>query len=121
MQKNGFFITFEGGDGSGKTTIINMVYQQLLKDFPQKKIILTREPGASDNPLCVEIRNLLLNKDIKVDHRCEALLFAADRAQHVGLCLKPSLEEGALILCDRYIDSSIVYQGFARKLGVDQI
>jgi dTMP kinase len=121
MKTKGFFITFEGPDGSGKTTIINMIFEQLKKDFPNKKILLTREPGSNDDKLCMDIRNLLLNKDIKIDYRCEALLFAADRAQHVGEFLKPNLEEGSIILCDRFIDSSIVYQGFARKLGPENV
>ncbi|MDR2829035.1 MAG: dTMP kinase [Mycoplasmataceae bacterium] len=116
------FITFEGPDGSGKTSILNKVFEQLQLDFPNKKIVLTREPGDIHDKLTVDIRNLLLNKmDYSIDYRAEALLFAADRAQHIAKFVKPNLDAGNIVLCDRFVDSNIVYQGFGRKLGVDNI
>jgi dTMP kinase len=119
---SGTFITFEGPDGSGKSTIIKKIYEQLLIDFPKKKIVLTREPGGTNNKIAEDIRNILLNKiDYKIDYHAEALLFAASRAQHVHDFIEPNLKQGNIVLCDRYIDSSIVYQGYGRKLGVDNI
>ncbi|GMO14318.1 MAG: dTMP kinase [Mycoplasmoidaceae bacterium] len=118
----GLFITFEGPDGSGKSTVINKVFSQLKTDYPNKKIILTREPGDVNDKLTIDIRNLLLNKlDYNIDYRCEALLFAADRAQHISKFVKPNLDADAIIVCDRFVDSNIVYQGYGRKLGANKI
>ncbi|MDR2568046.1 MAG: dTMP kinase [Mycoplasmataceae bacterium] len=119
---SGFFITFEGPDGSGKSTILKMVGETLQQKFSNHSILLTREPGGTNNPIAEDIRNILLNKiEYKIDYHTEALLFAASRAQHVSDFIKPNLEKNAIVLCDRYIDSSIVYQGYGRKLGVENI
>jgi dTMP kinase len=116
------FITFEGPDGSGKSSILEKVFKQLKNDFPNNNFVLTREPGGTNNKIAEDIRNILLNKtEYKINYQAEALLFAASRAQHVHDFIKPNLEQGNFVLCDRYIDSSIVYQGFGRKLGVDNI
>ncbi|MDR1850793.1 MAG: dTMP kinase [Mycoplasmataceae bacterium] len=119
---SGLFITFEGPDGSGKSSILKKVYEQINIDFPNKQFVITREPGGTNNKIAEDIRNILLNKmEYKIDYHAEALLFAASRAQHVHDFIQPNLESGNVVLCDRYIDSSIVYQGFGRKLGVDNI
>ncbi len=122
MFKNGLFITFEGPDGCGKTTIINLIYRDLQKKFGSENVVLTREPGGKNNVIAEDIRNILLNKiNCKISDRTEALLFAASRAQHVKDFIIPNLEAGKIILCDRYIHSSLVYQGYARNLGIENV
>ncbi|WP_331274725.1 MULTISPECIES: dTMP kinase [unclassified Schaalia] len=113
----GLFITFEGGDGAGKTTQIARV-QQWCQEHG-RRVIVTREPGGTE--LGVQLRHLLQNGPEDVDSRTEALLYAADRAYHVATVIRPALERGDVVLGDRYIDSSIAYQGAARSLGVDEI
>ena len=117
MAARGMFITFEGGDGSGKSTQI-----QSVRDWFEsrgREVIVTREPGGTE--LGTEIRRLVQNGPEDVDARTEALLYAADRAYHVATVIRPALERGAVVLGDRYIDSSLAYQGAARSLGVDEI
>ena len=117
MTARGVFITFEGGDGSGKSTQI-----QSVRDWFEsrgREVIVTREPGGTE--LGTEIRRLVQNGPEDVDARTEALLYAADRAYHVATVIAPALERGAVVLGDRYIDSSLAYQGAARSLGVDEI
>ena len=117
MAARGLFITFEGGDGSGKSTQI-----QSVRDWFEsrgREVIVTREPGGTE--LGTEIRRLVQNGPEDVDARTEALLYAADRAYHVATVIAPALERGAVVLGDRYIDSSLAYQGAARSLGVDEI
>lgn len=110
----GLFITFEGPDGSGKTTQI-----ERLKTFILEKgydAILTREPGGTR--ISEKIREIILDKNnMEMDYMTEALLYAASRAQHVAQVIKPALEAGRAVICDRFMDSSIVYQGHGRKLG----
>ncbi len=110
----GLFITFEGPDGSGKTTQI-----ERLRSFLREKgydAILTREPGGT--AISEKIREIILDKNnMEMDYMTEALLYAAARAQHVAQVIKPALEQGRTVICDRFMDSSIVYQGFGRKLG----
>lgn len=109
MQK-GLFITFEGADGSGKTTQLNNV-----KSFLEQKgfdVVVTREPGALE--IGQKIRNILLHHDGIVADRCEMFLFLADRAQHVETFIKPAIESGKIVLCDRHVDSTIAYQGYGR-------
>lgn len=110
------FITFEGPEGSGKTTMIQMV-AEALKDTHQ--VVVTREPGGI--PISEKIRDILLANDNEMDARTEALLFAAARRQHLVEKVVPALREGKVVLCDRFIDSSLAYQGYARGLGVDDI
>jgi dTMP kinase len=118
-MKKGIFITFEGPDGSGKTTVIQKVYNFLNKNYD---VLLTHEPGGTNNKIAEDIRNILLNKTKYIfDYRAEALLFAASRAQHVSDFIKPNLENKKIILCDRYVDSSLVYQGYGRGLGINNI
>jgi dTMP kinase len=119
---SGLFITFEGPDGSGKSTLIKKLENTLFQDFKDLEVVFTREPGGTNNQIAEDIRNLLLNKmDYKIDYHAEALLFSASRAQHVKDFIQPSLEANKIVLCDRYVDSSIVYQGFGRGLGAEAI
>jgi len=113
----GKFITFEGADGSGKTTQI----EKIKKYFEDKgyETLLTREPGGSD--LGNKIRDILLHYDGEVDALCELLLYMADRSQHVKKVILPALEQGKIVLCDRYTDSSVAYQGYARGLDIERI
>jgi dTMP kinase len=121
-NKKGLFITFEGPDGSGKSTILSMVYDHLQSKNYSFVINFTREPGGRNNIIAEDIRNILLNKiEYKISPRAEALLFAASRAQHVKDFILPNLEKGHLILCDRYIHSSLIYQGYARNLGIKEV
>lgn len=114
----GIFITFEGPEGSGKSTVIKEVYDDLVKQGYQ--VILTREPGG--NAISEEIREMILDpKNTAMDDRTEALLYAASRRQHVIEKIKPALEADKIVLCDRFIDSSLAYQGYARGIGVEEV
>lgn len=117
MTKRGLFITCEGGEGTGKTTLINRLEQELQKRG--LNVLKTREPGGS--VLGEEIRHWLLSKDsgIPISPVAELLLFLAARAQHISEKIKPALEAGQIVLCDRFNDSTVAYQGYARGLGVD--
>ena len=109
-MSKGLFITFEGGDGCGKTTQIKLLDEYLRnKGY---KTLLTREPGSKG--IGIKLRQILLNYDGEVSPVCESFLFLADRAQHVDCIIKPALEEGVIILCDRHIDSTVAYQGYGR-------
>lgn len=107
------FITFEGGEGSGKTTLIKRLETYLKEQ--RYKVLLTREPGGG--PISEEIRKVILNKkNVDLTPKSEALLYAAARHQHLNDIIMPALAEDKIVICDRYIDSSYVYQGFARNL-----
>jgi dTMP kinase len=114
----GYLIAFEGGDGAGKSTQAALL-ARWLQDDQGHEVVLTREPGAT--PLGVRLRELLLGRDEKLDPRTEALLFAADRADHVATLVRPALERGAVVVTDRYVDSSIAYQGAGRALDAEDI
>ncbi len=112
------FVTFEGGEGSGKSTAIKSLVDKLQKEGYE--IVLTREPGGT--PISEQIREVILNKEnTAMDPITEALLYAASRRQHVVEKVRPALEEGKVVLCDRFVDSSLAYQGGARGLGIDLI
>jgi dTMP kinase len=114
---NGLFITFEGGDGCGKTTQIKLLDEYLRnKGY---KTLLTREPGSKG--LGVKLREILLNYDGEVSPTCESFLFLADRAQHVDCIIRPALEQGVIVLCDRHTDSTVAYQGYGRGLDLERI
>jgi dTMP kinase len=130
----GFFIVFEGGEGSGKTTQLQLTYEWLDRRCPspppteglkssEASVILTRQPGGTQ--LGVALRQLLLEtprtSPLAVCDRAELLLFAADRAQHVETLIQPSLTRGAIVLSDRYIESTIAYQGYGRGLDLPLI
>lgn len=112
------FITFEGTEGAGKSSIIEAVKIHLEnKGF---KVIITREPGGIR--ISEKIRDIILDvKNVEMDAKTEALLYAASRRQHVVEKILPALKEKYIVLCDRYVDSSLVYQGLARGLGVDEV
>ncbi|HJE19373.1 dTMP kinase [Aliicoccus persicus] len=112
----GHFITFEGPEGSGKTTVIEGVKEYLSKNY---KVMTTREPGGIR--ISELIRDVLLAKGNEMDGRTEALLFAASRRQHLVEKVIPALERGEVVLCDRFVDSSLAYQGYGRNIGVDGI
>lgn len=109
------FITFEGPEGSGKTTVIQQVAEKLKNEY---NIILTREPGGVKTG--EQIREVLLEGDT-MDDRTEALLFAASRREHLVGKVIPALNTGKVVLCDRYIDSSLAYQGYARGIGIEVV
>ncbi len=112
------FITFEGPEGSGKTSVITGI--KAYFDQQQIDYITTREPGGIR--IAEEIRSIILNKDnIEMDAHAEALLFAASRGQHFYEKIKPALDQNKVIICDRFIDSSLAYQGHARGLGIDEV
>lgn len=112
------FITFEGGEGSGKTSLIKEVSKWLVENG--KQTLTTREPGGSF--IAEQIRKVLLdNNNLDMSPKTEALLFAASRVQHLEEIILPALKENKIVLCDRYIDSSLAYQGYARGLGLEAI
>lgn len=114
----GIFVTFEGPDGSGKTTQVN-----LLKEYFNSlgyDVLITREPGGT--PISEKIRDLILDPENKeMGAVCEALLYAASRAQHVYEVINPALSSGKMVICDRFVDSSMVYQGYGRGLGEEMV
>ena len=116
-MRKGLFITFEGGDGCGKTTQIKLLDEYLREKG--YKTLFTREPGSKG--LGIKLREILLNYDGEVSPTCESFLFLADRAQHVDCIIKPALEEGVIVLCDRHTDSTVAYQGYGRGLDLEQI
>ncbi|MGL4343255.1 MAG: dTMP kinase [Metamycoplasmataceae bacterium] len=115
------FITFEGLDGSGKTTLINAVFQYFHNNYPNLKMILTREPGGTNLQEAEQIRSFILDKENDIDAMSEALLYLASRKIHLEKIIWPALKDNKIVLCDRFIDSSLAYQGNARKLGIDKI
>lgn len=117
-MKKGIFITLEGPEGAGKTTIVNLLTQRLEAEGFQ--VLQTREPGGID--IAEQIRRVILDKqNTAMDPRTEALLYAAARRQHLVEKVLPALEENYIILCDRFVDSSLAYQGYARGLGIDEV
>lgn len=114
----GLFITFEGPDGAGKTTIIEILKNYMLRTTVE--YLFTREPGGIS--ISEQIRDVILNtKNTTMDKRTEALLYAASRRQHLAEKVIPALSSGRLVFCDRFIDSSLAYQGYARGLGIEEI
>jgi dTMP kinase len=113
----GLFITLEGGDGSGKSTQAAELESWLREQG--REVVRTREPGGTE--VGVEIREIVLHHRGDIAPRAEALLYAADRAHHIQAKVRPALEGGAVVIQDRYIDSSVAYQGAGRDLGMDEI
>ncbi|WP_019157189.1 dTMP kinase [Robertmurraya massiliosenegalensis] len=114
----GLFITLEGPEGAGKTTILSRLAKRFQKEGI--KVLHTREPGGIE--IAEQIRKVILDKNnTAMDSRTEALLYAAARRQHLVEKVQPALEEGYVVLCDRFVDSSLAYQGYARKLGIDEV
>lgn len=117
MVRN-LFITFEGPEGAGKTSVLKVMVERLQQE--NIDVLATREPGGIE--IAEKIREVILNPaHTAMDARTEALLYAAARSQHFHEKVQPALEEGKLVLCDRFIDSSLVYQGMGRNLGVEAV
>lgn len=117
-MRKGLFITIEGCDGSGKTTACNTVIEQLLKEGYQ--VVYSREPGGSE--IAEQIRNVILDiNNTSMDIRTEALLYAASRRQHLVDKIIPAINEGKIVICDRFIDSSLAYQGYGRNIGIEEV
>ena len=117
MHRN-LFVTFEGGEGAGKTSVLKAIGERLQNE--QISVLLTREPGGIE--IAEKIRSIILDpKHTDMHERTEALLYAAARAQHFYEKIIPALEQGQHVLCDRFIDSSLAYQGYAREIGVDDV
>lgn len=118
MVQKGVFITFEGPEGAGKTTVIAELYNRLKDEG--RNVILTREPGGIR--IAEKIREIILdNNHQEMDEKTEALLYAAARRQHLAEKVMPALREGYIVLCDRFVDSSLAYQGYGRGLGIDEV
>lgn len=117
---DGVFITFEGPEGAGKTTVIQEIHRRLTDTDTGRPVVLTREPGGIR--IAEKIRSIILDNDhSEMDGRTEALLYAAARRQHLTEKVMPALGDGAIVLCDRFVDSSLAYQGYARGLGIDEV
>ena len=115
----GIFITIEGPDGAGKTSVIKELGPKLANEL-NRPLVLTREPGGI--PIAEKIRNIILDpKNTEMDERTEALLYAAARRQHLVEKILPAIEAGKLILCDRFVDSSLAYQGAGRRIGMAEV
>ncbi|NLE71479.1 MAG: dTMP kinase [Actinomycetales bacterium] len=112
----GVFVSFEGGDGVGKSTQLRLLADWLAGRG--RDVVTTREPGGT--PLGVELRRVVMHGD-HVAPRAEALIYAADRAHHVATVIRPALERGAVVLTDRFLDSSVAYQGVGRELGAEAV
>lgn len=118
MNTKGYFITLEGGEGSGKSSVIKLIVERLQKEGYQ--VLQTREPGGVK--IAEEIRNIILDKaNTSMDGKTEALLYAASRRQHLVEKIIPALDKGMIVISDRYIDSSLVYQGVARGIGIQEV
>ena len=113
----GIFITFEGGDGTGKSTQVRLLTEWLTQQG--RAVVTTREPGGTE--VGTALREIVLHHRGEIDPRAEALLYAADRAQHIGTLVRPALERGDVVVQDRYIDSSVAYQGAGRVLDAAEI
>lgn len=115
----GFFMTLEGPEGSGKTTVAKLIVERLEKEV-EKSIVLTREPGGI--AIAEKIRDVILDvSHTMMDARTEALLYAASRRQHLVEKVMPALTDGKVVVCDRFVDSSLAYQGYGRNIGIDNV
>lgn len=120
MAGHGVFIVFEGGEGVGKSTQVARLVAHLQRTRPDLKVVQSREPGGT--PAAEALRRVALDKDfVGLAPRAEALVFAAARGDHAYHVIRPALEQGACVVLDRYLDSSVVYQGVARGLGADEV
>ncbi len=116
-RNKGFFITLEGGEGSGKSSLAN----RLKKFFKNEgyEVVLTREPGGC--PFAENLRTLVLESNDSISDKAELLLFLSARAEHVASVISPAISRGAIVICDRFTDSTLAYQGYARGLDIDSI
>ena len=115
---NGYFITFEGPDGSGKSTVAKKIAEKLNE--AGYEVVHTREPGGIE--ISEDIRNIILDpKNTMMDAKTEALLYAASRRQHLVERVLPAVEQGKIVICERFVDSSLAYQGFGRQIGMEEV
>ena len=115
---NGYFITFEGPDGSGKSTVAKKIAEKLNETGYE--VVHTREPGGIE--ISEDIRNIILDpKNTMMDAKTEALLYAASRRQHLVERVLPAVEQGKIVICERFVDSSLAYQGFGRQIGMEEV
>lgn len=115
----GYFVSFEGPDGAGKSTVLKEVLNQIGSEL-ETQYLVTREPGGSK--IAEKIRDIILDPaNDKMDNKTEALLYAASRSQHVEEIIRPALKEGKVVFSDRYVDSSLAYQGAGRDLGIQKV
>lgn len=115
----GYFVSFEGPDGAGKSTVLKEVLNQIGLEL-KTQYLVTREPGGSK--IAEKIRDIILDPaNDKMDNKTEALLYAASRSQHVEEIIRPALKEGKVVFSDRYVDSSLAYQGAGRDLGIQKV
>jgi dTMP kinase len=118
VTKKGYFISSEGPEGAGKTTVMNLLGDKLKAEGYE--VVMTREPGGIS--ISEKIRDIILDTEhIMMDSRTEALLYAAARRQHLVEKVQPAIAEGKIVICDRFIDSSLAYQGYARGIGMEEI
>lgn len=118
LTRPGAFIAFEGGEGAGKSTQEQLLAEHLTA--AGHEVVRTREPGGT--PAAEAMRNIVLSPQyLGLDARSEALLFAAARGEHVARVIRPALDRGAVVVCDRYLDSSVAYQGYGRDLGAGKV
>ncbi|XZO08073.1 dTMP kinase [Weissella paramesenteroides] len=121
MKTGGKFISFEGPDGAGKTSVLKVIIER-LRPILGDRLLVTREPGGNNNALAEIIRGILLSSEYpELDDRTEVLLFAASRRQHLVQTILPALADDKIVISDRYLDSSIAYQGGGRKIGVEKV
>ncbi|WP_338044330.1 dTMP kinase [Mycoplasma nasistruthionis] len=113
------FISFEGLDGSGKTTITHKLEAAMQSLYPHLNVIWTREPGGTNIKEAEKIREIILDKDHELSPVAEALLYSASRRIHLEKVIWPALKNNDFVICDRYVDSFFAYQGYARNLGID--
>jgi len=116
MKHKGFFLTVEGPEGSGKSSLVKELEKWFYKKSGEQPIS-TKEPGSPLNQACTEIREMVLSPDNDIDEQAEVFLMMADRCNHVNKVITPALEGGRAVICDRYIDSSFSYQGWGRRHG----
>ena len=102
-MSKGFFLTVDGLDGAGKSTLVRAI-EKWVRDVAKKPYIVTKEPGSPHNDMCVRIREMIVNKDSDLDDQAEVFLFMADRCNHVNKVIRPALDEGKFVICDRYIE-----------------
>ncbi|MDJ1645601.1 dTMP kinase [Mycoplasma phocimorsus] len=115
------FVTLEGIDGSGKSTVGRLLFKKILSEYPKLRPIFTREPGGFSSPSAEKIREIILDGNTDMSDWTEAILYSAARRIHLDGTIWPALKSNRLIICDRYIDSFYVYQGFGRGLGYDRV